>query len=76
MAGGCGRGRRGQVLKEEVPYHERNIQDMMIEDLQRQVAELTQHLAAQNLEMYCDIDGRNSYSNFENLYHKHVLVRE
>jgi hypothetical protein len=74
MAGG--RGQRGQVLKEEVPYHEHNIQDVMIEDLQRQVAELTQRLAAQNLEMYCDIDGRNSESNFENPYHKPVLVRE
>jgi molybdopterin-guanine dinucleotide biosynthesis protein A len=58
MAGG--RGQRGQVPKEEVPYHEHNIQDVMIEDLQRQVAELTQRLAAQSLEMYCDIDGRNS----------------
>ena len=29
-----------------------------------------------NLEMYCDIDGYNSDSNFENLYHKLVLVRE
>jgi hypothetical protein len=74
MAGG--RSQCGQVPKEEVPYHERNIQDMMIEDLQRQVAELTQRLAVQNLEMYCDIDGRNSDSNFENPYHKPVLVWE
>jgi hypothetical protein len=36
-----GHGQCGQVLKEEVPYHERSIQDVMIEDLQRQVAELT-----------------------------------
>jgi hypothetical protein len=49
---------------------------VMIEDLQRQVAELTQHLAAQNLKMYCDIDCRNSKSNFENLYHKPVLFQE
>jgi hypothetical protein len=48
----------------------------MIEDLQRQVAELTQCLAAQKLEMYCDVDGRNSKSNFENPYQKPVLVRE
>jgi hypothetical protein len=26
--------------------------------------------------MYCNIDGRNSDSNFENPYHKPVLVRE
>jgi hypothetical protein len=71
-----GRGRLGQVSNEEVPYHEHRIQDMMFEDLQRQVAELTQHLTMQNLEMYCDIDGRNSDSNFKNLYHKHVLVQE
>jgi hypothetical protein len=48
----------------------------MIEDLQRQVAELTQHLATQNLEMYSNVDGHNSKSNFENPYHKLVLVRE
>ena len=48
----------------------------MIEDLQRQVAELTQHVTAQNLEMNCDVDGRNSNSNFENLYDKPILVRE
>jgi hypothetical protein len=48
----------------------------MIEDLQSQVAELTQCLAVQNLEMYCDIDGRNSDSNFENPHHKPVLVQE
>jgi hypothetical protein len=65
-----GRGQRGQVLNEEFPYPEHNIQDMMIEDLQRQVAELTQRLAIQNLEMYCDIDDRNSKSNFGNPYHK------
>ena len=62
--------------EKEAPYHEHSIQDVMIEDLQRQVTELTQHLAAQNLEMYCNIDGCNSNSNFENPYHKHVLVRE
>jgi hypothetical protein len=70
------RGQHGPVLNEEVPYHERNIQDVMIEDLQRWVAKLTQRLSAQNLEMYCDIDGCNSKSNFKNPYHKHVLFRE
>ena len=48
----------------------------MVEDLQRQVAKLTQRLVAQNLEMYCDIDGCNLESNFENPYHKPVLVWE
>jgi len=43
-----GRGSRGQVLNEKVPYHEHNIQDVMIEDLQKQAAELTQLLAAQH----------------------------
>ena len=71
-----GHGRHGQVPKEEVPYHEGNIQDVMIENLQRQIAELTKRLAAQNFEMYCDINGHNSYSNFENPYHKPVLVQE
>jgi hypothetical protein len=26
--------------------------------------------------MYCNIDGRNSESNYKNLYHKPVLVQE
>jgi hypothetical protein len=46
----------------------------MIEDLQKQVAEVTRCLAAKNIEMYRDIDGRDSESNFENPYHNHVLV--
>jgi hypothetical protein len=44
MTGGSGW--CGQVLKEEVPYHERSVQDVMIEDLQ-QVVKLTQRLALQ-----------------------------
>jgi hypothetical protein len=32
----------------------------MIEDLQQQVVELTQRLATQNMEMYCDINGHDS----------------
>jgi hypothetical protein len=71
-----GRGWRGQVPNEKVPYHECNVQDIMIEDLQKQVVELIQHLAAQNMEMYRDIDDCNSLSNFENLYHNPVLVQE
>jgi hypothetical protein len=63
-------------LNEDVPYHERNVQDVMIEDLQRQVAELIEHLAMQNLEMHHDIDGHDSESNFKNLYHNPILVRE
>jgi hypothetical protein len=70
------RGRRGQAPNEEVPYHECSVQDMMIEDLQRQVVKLTQNLAVQNLEMYCNIDSHNSESNYENLHHKLVLVQE
>jgi hypothetical protein len=45
----------------------------MIEYLQGQVAKLTQHLAAQNIEMHCDIDDHNLESNFKNPYHNHVL---
>jgi hypothetical protein len=43
MTGGRGRGRGWcrQVPNEEVTYHERSLQDVIIEDLQRQVAELT-----------------------------------
>jgi hypothetical protein len=45
----------------------------MIEDLQRQVAKLTQRRAAQNMEMYRNIDGYDSESNFANPYHNPVL---
>jgi hypothetical protein len=39
MAGGHGHGgRRGQVPNEEASHRDRNVQDMMISDLQRQVA--------------------------------------
>jgi len=71
MAGG--RGWRGQVLNEEVPYYKCDVQDVTIEDLQRQVVELTQHLAAQNLERDHEMDDRDSDSNFENPYHNLVL---
>jgi hypothetical protein len=71
-----GHGCHGQVLNEEFPYHERSIQDVIIKNLQMQVTELTQHLAVQNLEIYCDIDDRISKSNFKNPYHKHVMFRE
>jgi hypothetical protein len=76
MTGSRGRGWRGQVPNEEVSYHERNLQDLMIEDVQIHVAKLTQCLAVQNMEMYCDIDGHDSESNFKNPYQNHVLVRE
>jgi hypothetical protein len=75
MTGGRG-GRRGQVPNEEALHHDCNVQDVMIEDLQRQVAELTQRLATQNMGTECDIDSRNSESNFENPYHNPVLVWE
>jgi hypothetical protein len=60
----------------EVPYQEHNLQDVMIEDLQRQVVELTQRLTTQNMKMNCDIEGHNSKANFENPYHNFVLFRE
>jgi hypothetical protein len=67
-------GRHGQVPNEEVPHRDRNLK--MIEDLQKQVVELTQRLAAQNMVTKWDIDDRNSESNFKNPYHNPVLVRE
>jgi hypothetical protein len=66
-----GRGWHGQVSNEEVSYHE-----CCLQDVQGQFAELTQRLAAQNMEMYRNIDNRYSVSIFENRYHNHVLVRE
>jgi hypothetical protein len=71
-----GRDRRGQVLNEEAPYHKYSVQDVMIEDLHRQVVQITQSLAAQNMEMHCDIDDRDSKFNFENPYHNPVMVWE
>jgi len=40
---------------------------VIIEELQRQVVELTQHLAVQNIEMYHDIESPS---------HNPILVRE
>lgn len=65
-----GRGRSGPIPNEEVHNRERSIQEVMIEDLQRQVAELTRHLATQNL------DDRDSESSFENPYRNTVLGRK
>jgi tryptophan 2,3-dioxygenase len=69
MAGGrgCG-GRRGQVSNEEAPHRDRNVQDVMIEDLQRQVAELAQHLAAQEVGNR-EMENSDFDSTFDNLYH-------
>jgi hypothetical protein len=76
MAGGHGRGQRGQVPNEEVPYHEHNVRDVMIEDLERQVTKLTKRLEAQNLERDRKMDDRDLESNFENPYHNPMLGRE
>jgi hypothetical protein len=76
MASGRSCGRHQHVPNEEVTYHERSIQDVMNEDLQRQIAELTQHLATQNLVMCRGIDSRDLESNFENWYHNSILVRD
>jgi hypothetical protein len=43
----------------------------MIEDLQRQVAELTQHLAAQEVSNR-EMENSNSDSTFDNSYHNPV----
>jgi len=76
MAGGrsCG-GRRGQVPNEEGPHRDRNIQDVMIEDLQRQVAELTQGLAAQEVGNR-EMENSDSDSTFDNQYHNPAPYRE
>jgi hypothetical protein len=74
MAGGHG-GRRGQVPNEEAPHRDRSVQDVMIEDLQRQVAELAQLLAVQefgNREM----ENSDSDSTFDNPYHNPAPNRD
>ncbi|KAE8694063.1 putative Quercetin 3-O-methyltransferase 1 [Hibiscus syriacus] len=73
MAGG--RGRREQVPNEEAQRRYRNVQDVMIADLQRQVAELTQRLAAQDFEDR-DASDQDTNSAFENPYHNRALFRE
>ena len=55
---------RGQAPNEEVFYHKHSLQDVMIENLQRQVAKSMQLLAAQNLDMHCNIDDDDSESIF------------
>jgi hypothetical protein len=61
-------GGRGQVPNEEAPHHDRNVQDVMIEDLQRQVAELAQCLAAQEVGNR-EMENSDSDSTFDNPYH-------
>ena len=76
MAGGRGRGgHRGQVPNEEAPHRDRNVQDVMIEDLQRQVIELTQCLVAHDFEDH-EITDHDSDSTFKNPYYNHTLFRE
>jgi hypothetical protein len=69
MAGGrgCG-GCCEQVPNEEALDRDRNVQDVMIEDLQRQIAELTQHLAAQEVGNR-ETENFDSDSTFDNPYH-------
>ncbi|KAE8697779.1 putative Quercetin 3-O-methyltransferase 1 [Hibiscus syriacus] len=68
MAGG--RGHREQVPNEEAQRRDRNVQDVMIANLQRQVAELTQRLAAQDFEDR-EASDHDTNSAFENPYHNH-----
>ncbi|KAE8668905.1 hypothetical protein F3Y22_tig00112281pilonHSYRG00079 [Hibiscus syriacus] len=75
MAGGRGHGRREQVSNEEAQRRDRNVQDVMIVDLQRQVTELTQRLAAQDFEDR-EASDHDTNSAFENSYHNRALFRE
>jgi hypothetical protein len=76
MAGGRGRGgRRGQVPNEEAPHRDRSVQDVMIEDLQRQVAELAQRLAVQEFGNR-EIKNSDSDSTFDNPYHNPAPNRD
>jgi hypothetical protein len=72
MTGGRCRSWHGHVPNEEVSYNEHSVQNMIVEDLQKLIAELTQRLAVQNIEMYRDIYGCDLESNFENPYHNLV----
>ncbi|KAE8695418.1 putative CCCH-type zinc finger family protein [Hibiscus syriacus] len=70
-----GRGRREQVPNEEAQCRDRSVQDVMIADLQRQVAELTQRLAAQDFEDREASDHDNN-STFENPYYNRAGFQE
>ncbi|XP_022854005.1 uncharacterized protein LOC111375418 [Olea europaea var. sylvestris] len=75
MVGGRSRGRRGQVPIEEVPHRDRNVQDVAIEDLQRQVVELTQQLGEQEFDNH-DVESHEFDTSFENPYHNRAQVWE
>ncbi|KAE8691269.1 Detected protein of unknown function [Hibiscus syriacus] len=74
MAGGHGRGRHEQVPNEEAQRRDRSVQDVMIADLQREVAELTQRLAKQDLEDR-EASDHDTNSIFENPYHNRAGFR-
>jgi hypothetical protein len=71
MASGC----CGQVLNEEALRRDRNVHDVMIKDLLRQVAELTQRLAAQEVGNR-EMENSDSDSTFDNPYHNPAPYRE
>ncbi|KAE8701689.1 hypothetical protein F3Y22_tig00110515pilonHSYRG00071 [Hibiscus syriacus] len=75
MVGGRGRGRREQVPNEEAQRRDRSVQDTMIANLHRQVAELTQRLVAQDFEDR-EASDHDTNSTFENPYHNRTLFRE
>lgn len=71
MVGGRGRGHCGQVLIEKVPHHDHNFQDVMIEDLWRQVVKLTQRLVEQDFDNH-EVEGHDFDASLENSYHNHA----
>jgi hypothetical protein len=76
MVGDRGHGGRcGQVPNEETLHRDHNVQDMMIEDLHRQVAELTQCLAEQEVGNR-EMENSDSDSFFDNPNHNSAPYRE
>ncbi|XP_068638446.1 uncharacterized protein [Aristolochia californica] len=57
----------GEHQNEEAPFRGRNLQNVVIENLQWQVAELTQHLAAQDFGDR-EMGSHDSDTSFENSY--------
>jgi hypothetical protein len=60
---------------EEAPHRDHNVQDVMIEDLQRQIAELTQRLEALEVGIR-EMENSDSDSTFDNPYHNPAPYRE
>ncbi|GAB2217525.1 hypothetical protein Drorol1_Dr00000722 [Drosera rotundifolia] len=71
MAGGCGR--RGKAQNEEAPNQDRVVHEVIVADLQKQVADSTCQMAKAK---YREWSLSDSDSSFENQHHSPIRFRE